>query len=473
VRLLGEIRYHENSFVDALRLFDDALGEDDQPEFVVPVTLALAYARFSAGDLPTALALARDALGRAERLGDSALLAEALGLVAAGELFAGDWAGWDKLERAVTLEDPNRPIPIQLRPSVIAAELTGYAGRLREAAARLDELRVWFVERGEDSDLPYLLFYVAWVEWLRADYRAALDAADEAVTLAEQAGSDTMLGVALAHRAKAHAARGEIEAARADIDRARVVLEPTGWAVGVWMLTSTIAFLELSIGDLDAAGQTLAPAIGVLEGNAVSWAMAAAVLSDAVETLVGLGQLDRADGLLAPFEKWFEELDLTWLIAAAARCRSLILAARGDLEGALAAAQNALTRGDRLEMPLELARTLLATGQVQRRAKRRGAARASLERALGVCEQIGAPLWADKARAELGRLGAHTTPGQLTATERRVAAGAAEGMTNREIAAQLFLSRRTVEANLARAYQKLGIRSRDQLTAALAARSDA
>jgi DNA-binding CsgD family transcriptional regulator len=122
-------------------------------------------------------------------------------------------------------------------------------------------------------------------------------------------------------------------------------------------------------------------------------------------------------------------------------------------------------------MPFELGRALLVKGHVERRARRRAAARISLGRALGIFEELGATLWAAKARGELDRLGAPTTAGELTATELRVARMAAEGSTNAEIAARLQISRRTVESNLARAYGKLGIRGRAQLSAALAARS--
>jgi DNA-binding CsgD family transcriptional regulator len=121
-------------------------------------------------------------------------------------------------------------------------------------------------------------------------------------------------------------------------------------------------------------------------------------------------------------------------------------------------------------MRFELARALLVKGQIERRLRRRAAARSSLERSLEICDELGAPLWAAKARAELDRLGAPGRSGELTATELRVARLAGDGSTNAEIAAELRISRRTVESNLARSYRKLGIRSRVQLAAALGAR---
>ena len=104
----------------------------------------------------------------------------------------------------------------------------------------------------------------------------------------------------------------------------------------------------------------------------------------------------------------------------------------------------------------------------QRRAKQRGAARLALDRALAIFERLGAPLWAVKARDELGRIGGRApSRGELTEAERRVAALVAEGRTNREVAAALFVTEHTVEGALTRAYRKLGIRSRAELAARL------
>lgn len=101
---------------------------------------------------------------------------------------------------------------------------------------------------------------------------------------------------------------------------------------------------------------------------------------------------------------------------------------------------------------------------MQRRAKRRAAARETLERAVGVFEQLGAPLWTTKARAELARIGGRApSRDELTEAERRIATLVAEGRTNREVAAALFLGERTVESHLTQVYSKLGVRSRAEL----------
>jgi DNA-binding NarL/FixJ family response regulator len=115
-------------------------------------------------------------------------------------------------------------------------------------------------------------------------------------------------------------------------------------------------------------------------------------------------------------------------------------------------------------MPFERARTLLLLGQIQRRQRKKETASASLQEALAIFERLHVPLWADKARADLAR--ANVGPrrsGQLTPSEQRVAELAASGMKNRDVATALFISPKTVEANLARIYRKLGIKSRAEL----------
>jgi DNA-binding NarL/FixJ family response regulator len=115
-------------------------------------------------------------------------------------------------------------------------------------------------------------------------------------------------------------------------------------------------------------------------------------------------------------------------------------------------------------MPFERARTQLLLGQLQRRQRQKERSRATLREALQAFEAMGTPLWANRARAELARAEVVPTDSlTLTPSERRVAELAASGMTNKDVAAALFISPKTVEANLARIYRKLGINSRAEL----------
>ena len=139
------------------------------------------------------------------------------------------------------------------------------------------------------------------------------------------------------------------------------------------------------------------------------------------------------------------------------------LAARGDVDAAEQMARQALVEHDRIPLRFERARTQLLLGQLQRRQRQKDTATQTLKQALAAFEDIGTPLWADRARAELARTNVAPSRDVLTPSERRVAELAASGKTNRDVASALFISPKTVEANLARIYRKLGIKSRAEL----------
>jgi len=178
--------------------------------------------------------------------------------------------------------------------------------------------------------------------------------------------------------------------------------------------------------------------------------------------------LKQATELLDWYEGNARRLARAPALANCSRCRGLIAAQSGDLDAALAAFAEALERHAEVELPLDRGRTLLAFGATQRRAKRRKEARETLDRALEVFEEIGAALWAERTRAELKRIsGRAATPGALTPAEERVAVLVAGGKTNREVAAALFVSERTVEGHLSRIFGKLGIRHRTEIASVL------
>jgi DNA-binding CsgD family transcriptional regulator len=139
-------------------------------------------------------------------------------------------------------------------------------------------------------------------------------------------------------------------------------------------------------------------------------------------------------------------------------------------ESAAAALGDAAASYDHLGLGFDQARSLLPLGRAQRRSRQRGAARRSLEQAADVFERLGCPGWGEQARSELVRISGRrpAQEGRLTAAERRVAELAAGGLSNKEIAGQLFVSVYTVQTHLRHAYEKLGIRSRTQVAAALA-----
>jgi DNA-binding CsgD family transcriptional regulator len=226
-----------------------------------------------------------------------------------------------------------------------------------------------------------------------------------------------------------------------------------------------LGFLEVSLGNYEAALTTFQPLLANLDvAPKATEIPAASFVPDAVESLIHLGRLDDAEHLVGVLEHNGARLNRAWMLAVGARCRAMLLAARGDVDAATLAAQRAMVEHERLPMPFERARTQLLVGQLQRRHRQRDAAAVTLREALGVFEDLGTPLWANRARAELDRANVGSRRNaELSPSELQVAELAASGLTNRDVAAALFISPKTVEANLARIYRKLGIHSRAEL----------
>lgn len=182
-----------------------------------------------------------------------------------------------------------------------------------------------------------------------------------------------------------------------------------------------------------------------------------------VEALIALGELERASLVLERLERRGAALPRPWTMLAIPRARALVAAATGEPDRALtildASDPRLLAR-----FPFDAAWTDLVRGQVLRRLHRKLDAAARLEEAIAAFERFGAEPWAARARTELKRVGLRRVGrDELTATERRIAELARTGLRNREIAAAAFVSEKTVEANLARIYRKLDIRSRAEL----------
>ncbi|MDP9165174.1 MAG: helix-turn-helix transcriptional regulator, partial [Actinomycetota bacterium] len=178
--------------------------------------------------------------------------------------------------------------------------------------------------------------------------------------------------------------------------------------------------------------------------------------------------LDEAEELVISLETNGARLNHPWMSAVGGRCRSMLLASRGELEAAERAAVAAVADLAALPAPFECARTQLVLGQVRRRLRRRQAARLVLEEALRTFEGLGTPIWVERAAVELARVTLlKGRESDLTPAELRVAELAATGMTNKAVAAALFISPKTVECNLGRVYRKLGIRGRVELRRSL------
>ncbi len=382
------------------------------------------------------------------------------------DFLAGHGVDWGKVDRALSLEDLERVTVAESRPSTVAALLLLYIGRHSEARTRLSRVRAAATERGDESDAAFLALWQSWLETRSGDFVAAAEFVEEATRLATLTGSRTVLAWAYAQRAYVQAHRGEADEARRACKEATPLVQGSGILLALVWIASSLALLELSLGNTHAAWQACQPFTEALERQQIGEPATSFFLPEALEALIALGDLDRAEALLDGVQARAEELDRVWALAITGRCRGLLLATRGDLSGAQKWLDKAVIEHDRLEMPFERARTLLVQGVIARRARKWSQAKYSLQEAAKVFDALGSHLWARRADRELQRVGLQLRAGdKLTPSERRVAELAASGMKNREVAAELFISPKTVEANLARAYRKLEITTRAELGA--------
>ena len=232
---------------------------------------------------------------------------------------------------------------------------------------------------------------------------------------------------------------------------------------------AALGFLELGLDRTGAAISELETVERLVEGTGLEDPVIVPWEPDLVEAYARQGRAGDARRVLARLER---RADLTASLvarAAAARCRGMV---DDDFEPAFTAA---LALDDQRPMPFERARTLLAFGRRLHRARRRAEARDRLIQARSGFEQLRAGAWAAQAEAELHAAGARRRrepdDSALTAQELRVAAAVQRGASNRDIAADLFLSPKTVEFHLRQIYRKLDVHSRTQLIVALAERA--
>jgi DNA-binding CsgD family transcriptional regulator len=300
------------------------------------------------------------------------------------------------------------------------------------------------------------------VEALAGNLPRASELAERAHDLSEQV---TLLGLpAVRLCALVAACQGEVDQCREFLDACYTVARRMGDRVNLLGTLAIDGFLELSLDrpleavePLDEAW-TIQTELGFHEPGVTRF------LVDLVEALAATGSAAEAERACAVFEEQVVQLRRDWARPLIARGKGLVLAARGDVDGALAQLEEAVAEEEALPMPLERGRTLLALGSLQRRANARRLARESLQRATAVFDELGTPLWAARARSESHRIGGRAPAGEeLTPSERRIAELVAEGKTNKEVAAALVVTDRTVESALTQIYRKLDVRSRTEL----------
>ena len=464
-RLLATVRLHDDSYQEAAVLLERALADaSDDQALRVRVMLELLYVLTNLGRINDAVNPAEAVIEQAEKLGSPGMIGQALAASGIIKFLNGQGLDEPRLQRALALEDRSMPTAVMFRPSLIACLLWMWTGQLDRARAALYAIRQDCLDRGEESDLMFVAFHTVILECWRGDLASARRVADDTYERALQLGTDVPLAIAQSTRAHVAAFEGNAAECRETGHAAlEIFLRGSCVVATLWPMAS-LGFLELSLEEFEAAAQRLGPMAAGAASMGVNEPVCIPFAADAAEALIALGQTEPAAAIVDQLEHNGRRLDRAWALATGARCRALLLAADGRLEDAVQAGERAMAEHARLAMPLERARTLLVTGQLQRRRGSRKAAKANLEEAQRTFAEAGATLWVEKTRRELRRLGMHPgDSGQLTPSEQRVGRLAASGLTNREVAAALFISPKTVEANMARIYQKLEIRSRAEL----------
>jgi DNA-binding CsgD family transcriptional regulator len=340
--------------------------------------------------------------------------------------------------------------------------------RFAEALA----LYEWGLERslaeGDVTSVQGSLIRMAEITCWTGDWETADRLAAEGIELADRTASSAYLGSALFARGLVDAHLGRVDEARESGQRiVDLPVSSLQRSLGWWVL----GFVALSEGDAALADEHYSRAQEIVGSLWQREPARFRFQPDHLESVIELGDIARARAQLAALDARAEVFPRPWILATSARCRALLCAAEGDLPGARAAAADALAHHERLEMPFERARTLLMEGRILRRLRQKRDARTVLTEATREFERLGAAVWQARAEAELLRTATRRAPDELTPTERQIAELAASGLANPDIAARVFVSRKTVEANLKRAYRKLGISSRAQLARALDARA--
>jgi DNA-binding CsgD family transcriptional regulator len=439
-------------------LCEEALREaGDDDARAVPILVHQAGFLLWAADVGAALQAGRLLLERAERSGDPRLLAMAVARLGVVESHACEITP-GMLERGAEMEERlGLDLEYGESPQYALARLLMRRGEIESARLTLEELEARAAARGDEHSRVMVLWPLSMLEWLAGRWQRSLEHA----VAANELYAGHIHGRVWVGRMKAliEADLGLVDQARATAEEALAFAQAESNELAMISTLAVLGRLELALGDPDAAaghlrelpGRLLAG--GLNDPNFPVWA-------DAIEALITIGELEVARSYLEPFERYSKTIGSPFGIAGVERCRGLLAAANGDLAAGLTVLECSLAELEQIP-PLERGRTLLVLGVLRRRASLKKPSRTALEEAAATFEQLGARLWLERATAELGRVSGRRGGGDdLTATERRVAAMAAEGLSNKQIASELFMGVSTVEAHLSRVYRKLGIRSR-------------
>ncbi|MEO6123123.1 MAG: LuxR family transcriptional regulator [Ilumatobacteraceae bacterium] len=378
----------------------------------------------------------------------------------------GEGLDCEELDRALIAERTGREWRSGDQVAAVRPVLLKWGDEHEAALAGLAELRERAEIEGNEGLLPYIVGHIPGIMLRLGRFEDAAAASDEHLSLSLSTGQEGQRMQALYNVALVDAHCGKLQQA-----------EHTGHEMLDWSHTqgdqwvemsacAVLGFTAMSGGDFNGASTwfdrwwVASEAEGLIDPGVTRFH------GDHIESLLAMGATTRAVELTAILQKRATRAGRVSAGAVAARCRALLAATAGDHGAALAFAEDAIALHHECPIEFDLARTLLVTGIIHRRAKEKAAAKQSLGAAHEIFIRLGADAFRDRAAAELGRVGTRVAMTlELTATEQLVAELAASGLTNRQVAERGFISPKTVEANLVRIYRKLGITSRAELGA--------
>ncbi|MGH2736191.1 MAG: ATP-binding protein [Actinomycetota bacterium] len=440
------------------------------PTLTALVRCGLAIALMRLGRSAEALDHARLADAAARDLQDPGLVLQTLSVRGFIEGLMGLPDAMDTLSRGVELEKVASLESVYEAPSTTLGMVLMWTDELDEARRLLDHQRDQAIQQGDENSHAGLLIHLTEVEVRAGRFGKALEHATLGYEIYERIGAQDARSALLYARALALAWLGRLEEAREYANEGLRLARRNHDVIFEIQNCVVLGVTDFSVGKHEPAYEWFSRAHSLAEySRSVSglyqyW-------PELIESALATGRISTAAQLVETLRSRPQLRG--WGAATALQGEGLLAAQAGDLDGARSSLRQAVLEYDGAGYRFQGARCLVALGRLERRAKQKRAARDALGDALARFQESGSLTWVEIARGELSRIGGRAAQQDLSATEREVALLAAEGLSNREIADRLFLSVKTVEANLSRIYRKLGIRSRGALAHSMSGLSKA
>jgi len=445
-------------------LIDDGLADAaGDPGLEAPLRMWLAGRALLGGDTVEAARQAGRSAELATVAGDPATAVQSLTRLAHLQSLCGDPAARATVATALEIVE-RHPVTESWELERQQAVMELHDDDLPRAERRLLSLLRKVEETAAVEDTVAIMVTLAEVQSRAGQCRRAVDTARRAMRLFSEAG--VSCPPALFAAALAEANGGSVAAATEFAERGARESAADGDQLYLMRNLAVLGQIQLTNGDAPAAVETLCRVgeigrrMDIRDPAVVRWH------ADLAEALVATGALEDARELIDHTSKQALDLARHAVSANLDRAAALLAVASGLPNDGVARLRTVADR----QTGLDRARTLIALAGVERRCRRRAAARAALSEAYDICVSIAATPWAERVREELDRTGAQARADHavaLTVAEQRVAELVRAGSTNREVAAVLFISVKTVEATLSRIYRKVGVRSRTELVRAM------